>query len=417
MTGLKMVLHLVSLAALLMALAALPLSAQKTKKKPKEDSFLSGQPFSFQELVEAVPVIFPGRLTKAVDGRGVNFYPTAAQVKQLKDAGAPDELIALIEMKGDKFKPVVAAPPKPVVSGPITIECAPPECGIQVNGKPEGQTQGGVKKLPGIPLGPQSSVVIDFSKDGYFGQQVVLPLKGGAPASAKPVVLQPTPATEARFGQQVFNALIGKLGGEAGLKDAGLLSASGSANLFQSGGQRTEWSVEARLKAPAGMAYLEINGAGLKWWCSLRGSDTKANGSGKLKGGPVAIEMEKMTHQYRDYQPAALIDRIRAAKMKLTSESPGLDGPGPVALKASSATGTYVFTIGGSGLPERVEYLAASGLGSGMVAVYGDYVNAGQAKVPKAMDIRFGDQAQHGMEFRFDRLQSDPKLADKEFHR
>lgn len=417
MRGGKKLVHRVALAAVLVALAVIPLSGQKAKKKPKEDSFLSGPPFSFQELLKATPVIYGPRLVKAVDGRGVNFYLTPAQTKQLKDAGAADELIALIEMKGQPFKPAPPPPPKPVMSGPVVLECAPGECVIDVNGKAEGQTQGGVKKFPGLPLGPQSSAVIDFKKDGYIGQQIVLPLKGGAPASAKQVVLQPTAATEARFGQQVFAAVIARLGGEAGLKDAGMLSASGSANLFQSGGQRTEWSVEARLKAPAGMAYLEISGAGLKWWCSLRGSDTKAGGSGKLKGGPVAIEMEKMTHQYRDYQPAALIDRVRSAKMKLISDSPGLEGGAPMVLKATSATGSYLFTMDANGLPTRVVYEASSGLGSGMQAIYGDYTAAGQAKVPKSMDIRFGDQAQHGIEFRFDRIQTDPKLTDKEFHR
>jgi hypothetical protein len=33
------------------------------------------------------------------------------------------------------------------------------------------------------------------------------------------------------------------------------------------------------------------------------------------------------------------------------------------------------------------------------------------------MDIRFADQAQHGMEFRFESITSDPNLPDKEFHR
>ena len=103
--------------------------------------------------------------------------------------------------------------------------------------------------------------------------------------------------------------------------------------------------------------------------------------------------------------------------MTVIAPSPFVEGAAEVTLKASGATESYTLTITPGGLPARAVYESASGLGSGLSVVYGDYVNVGKGKLPRVMDIRFADQAQHGMEFHFETITSDPKLSDKEFHR
>jgi hypothetical protein len=388
--------------------------AQTKKKQTKADPFLTGPPWTFEDVLRGVGALFPARLEAAVEARGVDFFPTEAEEKQLRQAGAPETLIELIEKKGASYKP--PPPPKPVTAGVLTLTCAPVECNIEINGKPAGFTKAGVKHVEGLVIGPAPAVIVDFKKEGYIGQQVSIPLKAGV-AVAKAVTLAPTIETQEKFGHDALNSVLLKLGGKEGWRDVGMLRAAGSANLFQTGGTRSEWSVDARLNAQASMAYLEISGAGLKYWISLKGSDSKVGGSGKLKGGPVALEMEKIVRQYRELQPITLLSRIVNQKMTVIAPSPFVEGGAEVTLKASGATESYTLTITPGGLPARAVYESASGLGSGLSVVYGDYVNVGKGKLPRVMDIRFADQAQHGMEFHFETITSDPKLSDKEFHR
>jgi hypothetical protein len=295
----------------------------------------------------------------------------------------------------------------------VAVECAPAECEIFVNGVAKGQTRNGALEIGQIPPGP---AVIDFKKSGYEGEQASVVVKAGArvTSSAK---LNPTIATQQELGRSVFAKMLDRLGGKAGLADASMLAATGNATLWPAGGQRTDWQITGRLKLPANLAYLEISGAGLNWWVSLKASDARRGGSGKLKGGPVALEMEKLIRLYRDYQLAALIGRIEAEKMKLLAISANPDSSGKIGLKALGQPDSYRFSLTADGTPEKVTYESASGLGSGLEVVYADYTKVGNTAYPRTMAIRFADQAQHGLQLRFDEVKSAPKLTDKEFRR
>ncbi len=407
-----------SMWAALMLLACAVLQAQSARKRPRVDPFLNGDPFALQDVLGALQAkLFPGRIANAVQNRGVSFYPSGADVKQLKDAGATDDLIALIENKGAKYKPAPPPPPKPRTAGPLTLTCAPAECNIAVDGRSEGSTQGGTKRIASLLLGPQSNVVVDFSKDGYFSEQVIVPLKAGAPTSVKPVALRPTEATEEKLGGQLFAAWIAKLGGDAGLHDAGAWSGAGSAILYQSGGQRTDWKVVARLRSAGGGAYIEMEQAlsGLKWRDAINGAVVRSGGSGKLKNTAVVTEMAQIIQQIRDYQPAALAARLRSQKMTFVSLASAPDASGPVMLKATGAPGVYTLTIDSNGMLDRVAYEPAANQGKGLTVVYADYVAVGQGKAPKSLDMRFSEQTQHGITLHFDALQFAPNLTDKDF--
>ncbi len=386
------------------------------KKNEKENSFLNGPPLTLQKVMDAAPVVFEAQMLKAIENRGVDFYPSPADIQKLKTAGATDAELSLIQEKGEKFKPAAAAPPKPTAAGPLTLTCAPAECAIEINGKPEGQTQGGVKKIASVPLGLTSSVFVDFKKDGYIGQQAMVALKANSPA-AKAVTLAPTDATQIKFGGLLLAAVIAKLGGDKGGKDAGEITANGRASLFLSGGQRTEWSVVARLKQPVSMASLDLEGGVTKWWVSLKGSDTKAGGSGKVKGTPLAFETERLVQQYRDFQPSALLHLLATGKFQTVSDSPSVDPTAGATLKATSATESYTVIVAPNGLPQKVTFESASGLGSGLEVLYADYLAVGAAKIPKAIDIGVTGHGEHGVKFRFDSLKPSPGLKDKEFHR
>jgi hypothetical protein len=393
--------------------------AQTARGRAPQDKFLTGPPFPLQEVLGALNAKVPARrILAAVESRGVTFYPSPADVSQLEAAGATGDLIQLIRTKGAKFKPAPPPPPpKPKIAGLLTLSCAPAECSVAVDGTPQGPTQGGVKKIAGIVIGPQGSVVVDFSKDGYFGQQIVVPLQPDTPETPKLVTLQPTEAMQEKLGSQLFALLVAKIGGEAGLKDSQMLTGSGTAALYDAGGQRSDWNFAARLNGPTSSAYIEmeIKLAELKWRDVIKGAVVRSGGAGKLKNTPVAKEMAQNIQQFRDYQPAAVLASLHSQKLKWVSILGAPSPSGPVTLKGTGASGEYTLTVDSNGLLESIVYQPAAGHGSGVSLRYGDYAPVGKGKAPKAFDLRYQEKTPHGLSLRFDSLLYAPNLTDKDF--
>ncbi len=402
---------------IVLGLVSLALVQAQTKKKdkPGKQDFTSssGTAFGFDDVLKFVEIEAPARMEKALENRGVTFYPTPEQKDKLKAAGATPEILAMIEKKGKIYQPP-PPPPAPSTAGPLTLGCAPAECEIDLNGKSLGLTKGGLKRIEGVPLGPQSTAIVDFKKDGYIGQQATIALKAATPFEGK-VVLTPTEATLRKFGGQVFDALAATLGPA---RDAGSYKAAGSATLFPVGSPSRAYNIEARLDLANDRAFLEIfedtNGKKKSLWrVYLKGQRTEAKGDKRLTGSADAAEMENVIHKFRDYQLAALLARIAPQKSKVTADAPGLDGSSSVTLKAPGVTERYVVSIAANGLPEKLAVNNDSGLGLVTVA-YGDYASAGKAKVPKSMDISI-DKPKHGMNLRFDSITPATSWADKDF--
>jgi hypothetical protein len=384
--------------------AAFLLSAQSSAP---QDTFFSGPPFALDDLLQRIGVIADKRLSTAIERRGISFSPTPADFDRLKHKGASAELIKTIN---DKAPPKPAPPPPPAHAGKVALQCVPAECDVVVNGKPRGKTADGAIELTDLPTGENT---IDFRKDGFEGQQLVLNLNAGS-STSQTVTLRPTAATRARLGKQAFDRMIAKLGGQAALQKQKLIAASGSASLFQANGQRTEWQFTSRLKLPS-MAMIEISGAKMKWWTSLSADDSKAGGAKQMTGGPVALEMEKLVRVYRDYQPAALVERWKSMNVTTQNVAPLA---GQWRFRASNADGAYQISLDPDYTPRRVVYESASGLGSGMEVLYSDFATIDTtAWYPKAMVIKFSAQQQHGLELHFREIEFPEKVVDKEFHR
>ena len=385
--------------------------AQSHRRGKREDTFLTGPPLSLQEVLRAIPGVYEGRLESAIQKRGVSFTYSPIEVQQLTKAGASAALLAVIKSKAPVAAPP-PPPPKPPAAGPLNLTCIPEECEIRIDGASKGTTQGGQIQIAGLQPG---SYVIDFQKDGYIGQQATVQMKSKTPASAS-VTLKPSDSTRQKFGAALLAAVINKLGGDAALQQQGELTASGHASLWING-QRTDGSVIARLKTSDDLAYLEISTGGLKWWTSLKGGETKVGGSGKLRGTPLALGMENMVRQFRNYQLSEVIDRIRSQKMKIVSMYPRLEATAPVRFSAVSPTETYVFIVQPSAQPSKLTYESASGLGSGLEVTYTDYTTLGSGHYPKSMSIALPGQAQHGIELHFDDVSLSTKLSNHDFHR
>lgn len=394
------------------SLASSLMAGQGQRKPDKSADAATASPLTFDEVLEAVNAIPPARLREFLERRPIGFSPTPAEIQKLKSAGAKDDIIGLIVSKAPP-PPPPPKPVKPATAGPVTLHCAPAECEVFINGQAHGQTEHGVLEITGLPPG---ETVVDLKRNGFEGQQITLALRPNM-AVSHAVTLSPTLVTQERVGAALFNRMLERLGGDQGLAAVQQLDMSGNAKVWQSGGQMTEWKINGHLKLQSAMAYLEIEGAGLKWWTSLKGSDTKSDGSGKLKGGPVAMEMEKMVRQFRDFQLAWLVNRLRGAKMRFIAPASAMEAGGSTTFNAIGGSDTYIFTLAADGTPQKVVLESASGLGSGMEVVYADYIPIGKGLYPKTMAIRFADTAQHGIELRFDTVQAVPKLSDKEFHR
>jgi len=379
---------------------------KRASKAPKEDAFLTGPPFSLDEIIQRVGVIADRRLSEAINRRGVSFTPGKADLEKLKAAGAAPEILQAVSAKAPP--PTPKQPPRPALAGAVRLECHPAECDISINDQAKGQTQQGIMSISGLPAG---SIFIDFKKDGYIGQQITANLRAGADFATS-ITLEPTAATEQALGRQLFLAMVARLGGPDAIRRTSLVEASGSAILF-SGGQRTDWNAVAKVKLPL-LAQVEITGAGLKWRTSVKAGDSKFDGTGKLKGSQIAMDMEKLVRLYRDYQLDTLTRRMNMMHVSSTSVTP--DETGHVTMLASSDTEKYKVTLRPDGTPISVVYSTASGLGSGLEVVYSDYATIDKAWYPKTMAIRLGDQTQHGLELRFTEVRFPNSLADREFH-
>jgi hypothetical protein len=399
-------------AALLIGLVGLPRAANSQEKI---DPFFTGAPLSLSYLLESVGTIPDKRLTLAISHRGVDFKASPEDLDHLKKAGAGAELLKMISASAPRIQaapepPPPVEPPPPPRAGRVIFQCQPAECEVTVNGKSRGQTNKGSLELDDLLAGP---AVVDFKKDGYEAHQGTYALREGAGAKHA-VILKPTAATQELLGKALVTKMIERLGGQPALDASAVVAAAGNASLWQSGGQRTEWQVTTRLRLPA-MALIDINGAGLKWWTSLSGSDSKADGTRKMKGEPVAVEMEKLVRMYRDYQPAMVVERIQ--KMKLSTPDAVIESSAQWHLQASNNDETLKITLNPDATLTHVVYESASGLGSGLEILYADWGTVDKVYYPKGFTVKFSDQPQHGLELHLQDVKFPPKLIDKEFHR
>jgi hypothetical protein len=395
--------------------AGIPAQAQQkgTRARPKEDAFLTGPPFTFNDLMQRIGIIADKRMAAAIEKRGITFAPTERDYERIRQAGAGPELIQAIKDKAPAPPPPPkpVPPPPPAHAGKLTLQCLPSECDVLVNGQPRGTTTKGILVISELPVG---DAIIDFRKAGFEGQQVALTLRAGM-ATTRFVTLKPTVETQAHYGKLLLEKMAERLGGRAAFQQSGSMNGSGKASLWQAGGQQTDWMVTTRLKPPS-MALIEIAAGKQKWWTSLSANDCKTGGSKQMASSPVAKEMERLVRFYRDYQPALLLERLRTVPVSTPDDHP--DANGLWLLRATLGEGSYLdLTLDSDATPQRAVYKSPSGPGAGHEILYADYAMIDKSFYPRAMTIRFTDQPHHGLELHLSELEFAPKLSDKEFHR
>jgi hypothetical protein len=215
-----------------------PQGVPANQKAAEQDPFLSGPRLSLERILGAVDVP-PERLSTAIRNRGLTFEATPQNIESLKRAGLSEKVIDAVR-KAAPYKPPPPPPPPPLV-GSIALKCSPAECNVNIDGKPKGSTTGGALAIRELPPG---EIVVDFERDGYIGQQKTIAIEAGKDVSAE-AALEPSEATKGQFGTDLLSMAVQALGGDAGLKDVGSLSASGAVVLWNKEGQRSDWTLNA----------------------------------------------------------------------------------------------------------------------------------------------------------------------------
>lgn len=373
---------------------------------PKSDSFLSGPPFTLDQVVkvieqDAIPL---KRRKQAIQDRGVDFSMTPEAVARLKAAGATEEIVDLIQTKARPLPPPPAAPPKPPPAGSMHLSCAPAECDIAVNGVRRAATAGGAVDLHGFAPG---SYTIDFSRDGYISHQNLVNVEADKTV-ALAATLAPTRETEEKMGVELYEKMISALGGDANLAPLSALQAGGSATTFISDGRNIRWSL--RLRTRTNHALVQVKTGSIEHEVLFTGNDITTSKSLK---GVDALELPAAFGLIRDYQLAAFLARLDPKQYKLVASEPDPSGHAEFAFTAEGSTNRISIGLDSDSRPLRVKIATETGMGSVSI-IYGDYILVGQAWYPRSMQVKPEGQ-QRGVEVHFDRVELDTTSKDADF--
>jgi hypothetical protein len=377
--------------------------ADKLDSSKKPDPFFTGPAFSLQQLVQAAGAVFEERLIKAIQSRGISFYPDQEAVGALSKAGASEKVLDAVRQA------TAPAPPQPVEeeTNDLSVKCEPVECEVLVDGIAKGSTTGGALTIPNLRTG---RVKVAFRKQGYLPVEALVDIAKGPPVE-KSVTLGANPDLSQQLGRQLWRQILATVGGRDFLTQAASVTGSGTAVVFDSKGQRSEWSIIARFHS--GSAYFKMAGAGLDFTVVFDKGTRKASKSFAKVAG--AVEIENDLRLFIKYQLNALIASINGGKYRLLANVPPEIKPGGLTLRAETAADRYQVTAGDNFLPASVRFESAAGLGSGLQVLYADYLKSGNVQYPKQMVIKLPDAPQHGVEFQFSELTVNAPIKEKDF--
>ncbi len=375
----------------------------------RADPFLTGKPLTLEQIIEAAPVIYEGRLRQAIEGRGVAFTATREALEKLRKNAVSEALLRVIS----RLAPAVetdAKPKAPPQAGPLIIECSPAECEVLINGVSHGSTQGGSKRITGLPAG---RAFLDFKKDGYEGQQAAVTLEPGSTAQRR-VSLFPTVGTREKFGAELFSRLVESLGGESALQAVRSLSATGTAIVSDPDGPRTTWALVARLLLP-NLGFWDVRSGSVNWWVSWKGRQSRGGGSRKLKGSPLIASFETTLRDWLALQPATVVENIRARNLRLLANAAVATGPEGIDLRAEGSDGTYILTVGQDMMLARAVYETNSTPAARIEAIFSDYRPAGPTRYP--MYWKVAGSSSQSIEIRINGIEANARLRERDFRK
>ncbi len=368
------------------------------------NSFLNGAPLTLDQVIriigqDAIPL---RRRKEAIENRGVDFWMSPAAVARLKTAGAPEDLLNLIKSKAQPA-PRPPDPPKPPPQGSVSINCAPAECEVALNGAARGSTNNGSLELASIAPG---NYAVDLARSGYVTRQNAVTVESGKTATLS-ATLDPTRETLEAFGSALFQKVLKSLGGQEALKELATLQAAGSASVLTSDARSVRWTL--RMRTRGGRALFQATAGAVTHEVLFTGSEFTASKSLK---GQDALELPTALGWIHDNQVAALMARLDMPQYKILAAQAEPVPGAEYALTAESGTDKITIGLDSDMRPQRVHIVTETGIGSLMIT-YSDYSQVGQAWYPKSMQVK-PDGQQRGVEVHFDSMDLDTKSKDGE---
>ena len=393
-------------AALLAGSAALVVAQPVARVSPGKtgDSFLTGAPFTIEQVIriigqDAIPL---RRRKEAIENRGVDFWMSPAALARLKTAGAPEDILNLIKSKS-KPAPPPPEPPKPPAQGTVSINCAPAECQIALNGASRGSTSNGALELASIAPG---NYAVDLARAGYVTRQNTVTVEAGKTATLS-ATLDPTRETLETFGNALFQKVLRALGGPEAMKELSVMQAAGSTTVLTSDARSVRWTL--RMRTRGGRALFQATAGAVTHEVLFTGNEFAASKSLK---GQDALELPTALGLIHDNQVAALMSRLDMPQYKILAAGPEPVAGAEYALTAESGTDKISVGLDGDMRPQRVHITTETGIGS-LVITYSDYSQVGNAWYPKSMQVK-PDGQQRGVEVHFDSVDLDTKSKDGE---
>jgi len=376
-------------------------AAAGSAPKKVDDPFLSGAPFTFQQLLklvgqDAIPL---HRRKEAILSRGIDFTLTQEQIDKLRAAGASDDILKAVKSKS---KPAAIPPPPPPKKDPVgavAVTCAPVECDINLNGTPLGKTNDGKLEIDKLRPGKW---VIDFSANGFVSHQNSVTVEADKTVALS-VALEPNRATLESWGSDLLRKITQAVAGADSLDPLTTVQATGSLNIYSKEGSSVRWTLLMRNNPDR--ALFQAKSGSILHEVAFVGSEFKA--SKNLKGQD-ALDMPADFGFVRDYQVSAILAKLSDPQFKKLANHQAPAASEEFPLVAENGTQKISIKLDAELRPQEVRITTATGVGAAVIA-YSDYFKSEKTYYPKTMQIK-PDGWQHGIEVHFDNVELGAKL-------
>jgi hypothetical protein len=399
-----MVVSLAAMSANFVTAQNLPRPHDAVPRPKSNDPFLSGAPFSFEQLrrllaENAIPL---RRRREAIQARGLNFLPSSEQIEKLKAAGASEDLLKLIK-SSPTYSVASVSVPKP--TGVLTLTCLPLECEVTLNGTALGSTQNGLLEARGLSPGTWT---IDFKKAGYIGSQTTARI-GVDKTTPVSIVLEPDRKTQEALGAELFQKVLSAIGGEIGIKTITSIQGVGSSTFTTHESKSLRWTLAMRNNQDRALFQVRA-GDGILHEVAFAGSEYKV--SKRLKGQNIQ-DLPTTFGLIRDYQLAAMIRRLQNPQFKMLANHVVPVAGEEFALVAENGTEKTYIGLDDRLRLQRIRITTATGVGAADIT-YSDYFQLEKISYPKTLQIKPEGWPQ-GIEVRLDRVEFSSKLSDNDY--
>jgi hypothetical protein len=383
---------------------ATPQTKKTAPPKKKAATVPDGPPMTLAALVSMLNGVKQGimdqpRILAFINKRSIDFDATPENVSTLMDAGANPEILDKVSALRPPAPPPPPPPPPKPVTGALRFHCAPAECMIRLDGGPDRITTSGRLSIEDLVY---RQYTVDFRKEGYLPKSETITVSS-ANAVEISVILDVSPETRLKWGQQLYISVVQAIGGAKGLAEFKSVAATGGASSWNEKGSQTEWTIKTTISADGNLYELSNPTSG-NYVISCQDetcSPPKGKQKGKRASGPEADALNTNLRQYNRFRLITLLQRIKSANHTLTTAAAPVTGE-PNHLLVSSPEESFDITLDAASLPVAVTYRSADGLASAKIS-YAEYQAFGMgAKYPRLTSIALPGEKQHGIRVKYD---------------